>query len=67
MNEAMSINEDVIGDHGLFFHVQNIYKYPNPITLLPTERRCQVTAGVAKQANTSSVLLKWVRWGQATA
>ncbi len=38
-----------------------------PITLLPTERRCHVTAGVAKQANTSSVLLKWVRWGLATA
>lgn len=37
------------------------------IKLLPTERRCHVTAGVAKQANTSSVLLKWVRWGLATA
>lgn len=39
----------------------------NPITFLPTERRCHVTAGVAKQANTSSVLLKWVMWGLATA
>lgn len=37
------------------------------ITLVPTERRCQVTAGVAKQANTSSVLLKWVTCGLATA
>lgn len=35
--------------------------------LVPIERRCHVTAGVAKQANTSSVLLKWVRWGLATA
>ena len=26
-----------------------------------------MTAGVAKQANTSSVVLKWVRWGLATA
>lgn len=34
---------------------------------VPIERRCHVTAGVAKQANTSSVLLKWVRWGLATA
>lgn len=34
---------------------------------LPTERRCHVTAGVAKQANTSSVVLKCVRWGLATA
>lgn len=39
----------------------------NNETLLPTARRCHVTAGVAKQANTSSVLQKWVRWGQATA
>lgn len=37
------------------------------LKLLPTVRRCHVTAGVAKQANTSSVLLKWVRWGLATA
>lgn len=37
------------------------------LSLVPIERRCHVTAGVAKQANTSSVLLKWVRWGMATA
>lgn len=41
--------------------------YKRPLSLLPTERRCHVTAGVAKQANTSSVPLKWVRWGLATA
>ena len=34
---------------------------------LPTERICHVTAGVAKHANTSSVPLKWVTWGLATA
>lgn len=33
----------------------------------PTERRRHVTDGVAKQPKTSSVLLKWVRWGLATA
>lgn len=42
----------------------SIYSLP---PRLPTERRCHVTAGVAKHANTSSVLLKWVRWGLATA
>lgn len=45
----------------------NNLKTYGPIKLLPTERRCHVTAGVAKQANTSSVLLKCVRWGLATA
>lgn len=34
---------------------------------LPTVRRRQVTAGVAKQANTSSVLEKCVLCGKGTA
>ena len=35
-------------------------------TSSPTDRRRHVTAGVAKQANTSSVEEKWVRWGRVT-
>lgn len=31
---------------------------------LPIDTRRHITDGVAKQANTSSVLVKWVRWGR---
>ena len=45
-----------------------VFGYPgrNSLSGLPTDRRCHETAGVAKQANTSSVQEKWVRWGRVT-